>query len=320
MAGASRFGDFVLLKKLSEDALGEIYRAGQMAGDSLSKVMLLRLYTGLDGEALAAAMSARAVGLADGPGLLAPRATGVVEGLAFSAYDYVSGKDLPSLARRANDGFSALAAEHAVLIVERLAKGLALLHAGGASGEAICHGFLVPQLIWVSNEGEARLLGFEAGPGLARLDLGRRSELEPYRSPETRTGGEPGPPDDVYALGAIFFELLTGRPPAPAQDVESQLQRATLIADHQPLPDGLANVLRHSLAPAPSRVADAGRWHQMLSRYMSDAGVRATHFDLAFFMHELYRDEIHREDDELAEEKSQAIQTVSSAAVPTVAP
>lgn len=306
MDGSTRFGKYVLLKKLGEHALGETYRAAELDGDAIKTVVLLHLFTapGIDAETLMGAARARGQAPAHiGPGLALARETGSVEGLTFAAYDYAPGRDLPTLLTRANDGFSTLNVEQAVLIVERIAKGLASLH---NAGDAACHGFLVPQLVDVTTEGETKVLGYELGPGLARLAAAGRIDpaLVAYLSPEVVAGQPPGRSDDLYSLGAILLELLTGRSPAVGEDLAGLLDHATLVGDGTPLSPGLVDLIAKSVAPRTARVATAGAWHQALSAWMSETSLTVTNFDLAFFVHELFRDELKREDQEVAQAKA----------------
>ena len=95
--------------------------------------------------------------------------------------------------------------------------GVSLTVAYGARLESqrVSHGFLVPQLVMLSNEGENRLLGFEVSEGLrasakSQTPLGERYGR--YLSPEALQGRPLTSTDDVYSLGVILLELLVSRP------------------------------------------------------------------------------------------------------------
>lgn len=324
MEGPTRFGDYLLFKKLSEDPLGETYRAGALAGRAVERIVLLRAFdgAGIDPPSLIAGMERHRHygGGFHGPGLTYPIATGEVHGVPFSAYEYVPGRDLASLAEKANSGFSSLATQHAALVAERMAKGLAVVHQAEAGAAQPFHGFLVPQLVHVSSEGETRLTGFEVGTVLAAMvatgQLG--GDLRRYLAPEVASGNDnPSSRGDIYSLGAIFWELLTGEPlrPDATRSLDTHLARATLV-EGGPLPDGLANLLRQSLAAPEHRISRADVWHRQLVAWMDDAGLRVTNFDLAFFVNELYREDIKKEGEEVAAESGYEI----TRRTPTVAP
>jgi len=313
MSATTRFGSYLLFKKLSEDTLGETYRAGLLAGSQVSDIVLLRVFgrPGTDAGKLAQVFEESRPKDHDTTGLGVSYAleTGQVGGLAYATYEYVPGRDLATLYTEANSGFESLSEDHSILIVERVAKGLSLLQT--SIPEEVIHGFVVPQLIWVSNEGEARLFGFEAGHHLAAMAAAGHlgPEITPFLSPEVLSGAKPGPADDVYSLGAtLWFLLLGSAPSAAAGPYEAQLQNARLEASGEAVPAGLVRLLQRSLAPASERIASAEGWHRELIGWMAESSSSATTFDLAFFLHEIFRDEIRREASEIGEEKELDLQ------------
>lgn len=303
----TRFGDYLLLKQLGQDLFGEIYRAGRVEGDGIGDLVLLRIFGSHTGPAdLVRAFESGSVA-ADGPGVVRAADSGAVEGVPYLALAYSSGRDLSTLARQANEGFSSLETKIAVLLAERIAKGLAVVHQSDEPRVRHHHGFLVPQLIWVTSEGETLLSGSEIGPTiLARArESSAFTDIHRYLSPEVRAGAEPGPSDDVYSLGAITFELLTGEklPADASTHLPTVLASAQLNEDTSPLPAGLSTLLEHSLAPAPERTERADAFHRQLSGWMGESGMRATNFDLAFFMTDLFRMDLKREAEEIEAEK-----------------
>src|SRR2546422_590329 len=71
----------------------------------------------------------------------------------------------------------------------------------------------------------------------------------PYVAPERRDGGAPGPRDDMFAVGVLAHEMLTGQPPAP---------EAEPLEEVRSVPPGVAELVHRCLAPEPAvRWADA---------------------------------------------------------------
>ncbi|HEY0784026.1 MAG TPA: hypothetical protein VGE98_16330, partial [Thermoanaerobaculia bacterium] len=305
------FGKYLLLKKLREDPLGETFRAGRMGKDGIEQVVLLRVLNGqgLDGEKLWNRVSGR------GPVQQALRSPNIGSGVdlgrvrsyPYVAYDYVSGKDLATLFGQAARLHSPIPADHALLIAERIALALAAAYETRVQDERVLHGFVVPQLVMISNEGESRLLGFEVAPGLRELAAGGfgNPDLRPYLAPEAATAPL-GRADDVYSLGAILYELLTGQrlPPATADGYGALIDAAELPNEGTPLPPQIAALLKKSLVPREQRIPDAVTWHKTISKLMIDGHFSSTTFNLAFFMHNLFREEIERESQEIQAEKS----------------
>jgi TonB family protein len=316
------FGNYLLLKKLREDALGETFRAGRVGRDGIEQVVLLRVFNGqgMDGERLWQRISGRA---SVQQALRSPNVgTGVdlgkVRSFPYAAYDYISGKNLATLFAQAARQRQPIPIDHALLITERLALALAAAYETRAQDERLLHGFVVPHLVMISNEGETRMLGFEVAPGLRDLWAGgwRSDDLRGYLAPEAAATAAAAKTDDVYSLGAILFELLASeRLPlslnsrgGPA-DGATYGPLATLIDglvlpnEGTPLPAAVAALLKKSLAPPEQRIPDAVTWHKTISKLMIDGQFSSTTFNLAFFMHNLFRDEIDRESQEIEAEK-----------------
>jgi TonB family protein len=304
------FGNYLLLKKLSEDALGETFRAGKVGAAGMEQVVLLRVFNGkgLDGERLWSKISGRAniQAILKSPNIGSGVDLGRVRSFPYAAYDYISGKNLATLFAQAARQHAAIPTDHALLIAERLALALAAAHESRLQEERVLHGFVVPHLVMISNEGETRLLGFEVAPGLREQASGAwlDATVRPYLSPEALSGAALAKSDDVYSLGVILFELLTGeRLAASADGQAARIDGAVLASEGTPLPAPIVALLKKSLVPREQRLADAVTWHKALSKLMIDGHFSPTTFNLAFFMHNLFRDEIERENQELQAEK-----------------
>lgn len=320
-----QFGNYLLLKKLSEDALGETFRAGRIGKQGLERVVLLRVFNGqgLDGEKLGQRMQTRA---GVHPALKSPNLgqgvdLGQVRGVPYAAYDYVSGRSLAQLAEQATKKRSPVPLDHALLMAERIGLGLAVAYETRLGNERILHGSLTPHQVLVSNEGELRVLGFESSTGLR--DFANHPILKEavgrYLAPEALAGQPPSKADDVWSLGAILYELLTSQklPLAGPAGHAALIEQAVVAADGGNLHPDLANLLKRSLVPREQRIGDVVTWHKTLAKLMFDGQYNPTTFNLAFFMHNLFREEIERETQELELEKTTQIPVQQIAAAAT---
>ena len=324
------FGKYLLLKKLTEDPLGETFRAGKVGQGGMEQVVLLRVFNGkgIDGEKLWARVSGRGPvhETLKSPNIGKGVDLGRVRSFPYTAYDYISGKNLATLFAQAARQFSPMPTDHALLIAERIALALAAAYESRLQDERVLHGFLVPHLVMVSNEGETRLLGFEAAPGLRELAAAgwQDESIRPYLSPETFGGAPVARTDDVWSLGAILFELLTGErlPAGPVESYAAVIDAAELPNEGTPLPAPVAALLKKSLVPREQRIADATTWHKTLSKLMIDGHFSPTTFNLAFFMHNLFREDIERESQEIQAEKKLELpqRPVAPAPAPAAAP
>src|SRR6185436_13348812 len=123
------------------------------------------------------------------------------------------------------------------------------------------HGFVVPELVMVSNEGETRLLGFEVGTALRDCAAAgwRDDSVTSYLAPEVLAGAPQAKQDDTFALGAILYELLTGErlPADSGAGYDAVIDHAALASDGGAIPAPVAALLKKSLAPRDQRVGDA---------------------------------------------------------------
>lgn len=322
------FGSYLLLKKLSEDALGESFRAAKVGARGLEQVSLLRVLNGkgIDGNKLWAKMGN---GAAIQAALKSPNIgngvdVGRVRNQPYVAYDYISGKNLATIFAQTERRMSPIPTDHALLIAERVSLALAVAAESRVGDQRVLHGCVVPHLVMVSNEGEARLLGFEVGAGLREVGGVADPELASYLAPEALAGAPVAKADDCWSLGAILFELLTGERMRhnPPEGYAARVDQTVLAHDGSPIPAPVADLIKKSLEPREQRISDAGTWHKAITKLMSDGHFSPTTFNLAFFMHNLFRDDIEKENQEIAAEKKLDLRPPSAAtvAIPIVTP
>jgi tetratricopeptide (TPR) repeat protein len=195
----------------------------------------------------------------------------------YIVMEYVAGE---SLARVLGRG--PLPVEQAVRVGLQLADALAAAH-----GRGIVHRDLKPGNVCMTPDGQAKILDFglatarapaRGEAGAARLTVPGQFMGSPgYASPEQLAGAEAAPADDVYALGVVMFELLTGRRPfanASALDVMVSTMTRTPPAVHEvnaAVPPELSALVARALARDPrDRIASARAFHGEL-RHIADA-------------------------------------------------
>lgn len=310
--GYATFGEFLLLKKRSEDALGSLWRAGEMEASGFKRIVWLRRFdhSGFDRQALTADFPvAEEIGkVLKATNVVAGSTVGKVDGVPFLAWDYFPGQPLDQLLARVQQEQFPVAIDNCLLIAEKLAAALSAALALEHQGEPVIHGFLVPHLIVLSNDGEARVAGFGLAKGLlANLDrVGMHELAAPYLAPEVLATGHPSRRGDVYSLGAILYQLLAGQPlPADPQARAQAVAQPQLALEEGPVPDDVAAVLRKALATRPEdRYSSAVDFKRDLEKLLYGGAYSPTTFNLALFMDRLYRQEIEDEDRELQREKT----------------
>ncbi len=297
------FGRFLLFKRLRQDGLGEVYRAGVMSENAVERVVSLRLFNGgeINGQTFLNACQARkgVESILRGGAFGEVVDLGCEGGVAYVAHDFVFGRSLAELLEKTRDSSQPVPLEHTLHIMDRVAIGLQNAQSKRHDEQRILHGFLTPDFVHVSSEGEIQLTGFELSPALLELPVngGARAHLAGYISPEVNAGQPPTAADDVYSLGALFAELLTGEPLPALNPAESSrwVESAQVAAEGAPLPADVRHLLRESLLPRAQRIQKAELWHQALVEITNASEHISTTFDLAFFVNTLLGDQIDRD-------------------------
>lgn len=246
---------YEVARELGRGAMGVVYHATQTG---LNRPVALKMLLGggfADVEARARfLLEAESVATLDHPNVVKVFDFGEAEGQPYIAMEFLPGG---SLADRVRKGGPLPPAE-AVSVVAQLAAAVAHAHAKG-----VVHRDIKPANVLLAADGSVRLTDF----GLAKIG---RSDLTAtgavmgtpsYMSPEQAAGKvrEVGTPADVYALGAVLYDLLTGAPPYRAESVAGTIQQV-LTADLVPprernpsVPRDLEVICRKCLERDPAR-------------------------------------------------------------------
>ena len=304
------FASYLLFKEVLVDPLGRLYRAGEFDAGGIRRTVWLRVFDRREvpaGDMIAAFDRARNIASALQSANVAAGVDCIAENDATAiACDYVASQPLSAVFQRVADERFPIPVDNALLIVEKIALALSGALTVEIDGGRVVHGFLHPGLIFVSNDGEGVVSGFGFGDQLLGLidDEGSKTLVHPYLAPEvlvTRTASRHG---DVYSLGAILFQLLSGS--ALPADPEMRLQalaEAHLADDDAPLPDDIKALLLRALAVRPEeRFSSAADFKKELDRLLYGGAYSPTTFNLALFMDRLFRSEIEIEDEERTEE------------------
>jgi serine/threonine-protein kinase len=210
-APLTAFGDFEAIEFLSQGGMGVVYKARHVKLERLVALkMILSGNLANDEQTARFLNEAKAAARLQHPNIVQIHEIGEHEGLPFFSLEYVAGG---TLAAKLKEGPPPSDMEAAQL-VELLARTVHYAH-----GRDIVHRDLKPSNILLTEEGTPKIADF----GLAKIlgedggmtRTGHVMGTPSYMAPEQAAGkpDEIGPLSDVYALGAILYELLTGRPP-----------------------------------------------------------------------------------------------------------
>jgi len=218
---AQRFGRFKLIERLAVGGMAELYRAELTGPYDFSKtVAIKKILPELNRTRRFRKMflrESRIMADLNHGNLVQVYELGEVDGVLFMCIEYVNGCDLARLLKRLQVDGRRLPPWLAVWIVREVGRGLAYLHSrkdeqGGAL--SIVHRDVNPHNILLSAQGDVKLGDFGIAKGLTDELQTRQGQIKgklEYLSPEQAKGDVLGPTSDLYALGLVLFELLTGQ-------------------------------------------------------------------------------------------------------------
>jgi tRNA A-37 threonylcarbamoyl transferase component Bud32 len=270
---------YEILGVLGRGGMGVVYRARQTKVNRLValKMILAGGHAG-DDERRRFLTEAEAVARLQQPNIVQIHEVGEADGQPFFTLEYLPGG---SLAARLSG--TPLPPKEAARVVEQLARGIHYAH-----GKGIVHRDLKPANVLLTEDGTPKVTDFglakrvEVGSGLTVT--GAILGTPEYMAPEQAGGGgkRVGPAADVYALGAILYECLTGRPPfraATALDTILQVvsQEPASVRQLQPgVPADLETICHRCLQKEPGkRYARAEDLAEDLRRLQAGEPIRA---------------------------------------------
>jgi hypothetical protein len=223
-------------EELGRGGMGVVYKARQL---SLNRFVALKMilagpYAGAD-QLARFRVEAEAVAQLQHPGIVQIHEIGSHAGHSYLALEYVPGGTLNH-----HCAGKPLPPAEAARLLEALARAVHYAHQRG-----ILHRDLKPGNVLLAEDGRPKIADFglakrlDAAPGAAtpgpQTQSGAILGTPAYMAPEQAGGkrGRVGPLADVYALGAILYELLTGRPPFQA---DSPVDVILKVATEEPLP------------------------------------------------------------------------------------
>jgi serine/threonine protein kinase len=273
------FGDYELLGEIARGGMGVVWRARQT---SLNREVALKM---IRAGALASPeevqrflREAEAAANLQHPNIVAIHEVGEHGGQHYFSMDYVAGRDLAALVQ---DG--PLPPRRAATYVKIIAEAIHFAHQRGT-----LHRDLKPQNVLIDAADQPRITDF----GLAKImqDDSRLTQTgtvmgsPSYMSPEQAAGrtGEVGVASDVYSLGAMLYELLTGKPPFRGATPLATMQQVLESEPTAPrklkadIPVDLETICLKSLEKAPSaRYPTARALAEELDRFLKGEPILA---------------------------------------------
>lgn len=305
LAGKQFIGSYEVLDELGRGGMGVVYKARQHGLDRIVALKMLLAGQHADAEQLARFRAeARAAAVLQHPNIVQIFEVAEDDGHSYFSLEYVSGG---SLQQRLKEG--PLPPQAAAALMETLARAIHFAHQHG-----IVHRDLKPANVLLAGERAAAIdqcTAKIADFGLAKhflVDLTDESARRTlsgvvlgtpgYMAPEQAAGESRsvGPAADVYALGAILYELLTGQPPFRGIDLVETLEQ---VRSREPVPPSrlqsktpreLETICLKCLEKTPARrYASAEELADDLQRFLNEEPILARPASLAYRLRKYVR-------------------------------
>ncbi|VKX43290.1 Stk1 [Streptococcus pneumoniae] len=238
-------GRYRIVKQIGRGGMADVYLAKDLILDG-EEVAVKVLRTNYQTDPIAVARfqrEARAMADLDHPHIVRITDIGEEDGQQYLAMEYVAGLDL----KRYIKEHYPLSNEEAVRIMGQILLAMRLAHTRG-----IVHRDLKPQNILLTPDGTAKVTDFGIAVAFAETSLTQTNSMlgsVHYLSPEQARGSKATVQSDIYAMGIIFYEMLTGHIPYDGDSAVTialqhfQKPLPSVIAENPSVPQSLENVI-----------------------------------------------------------------------------
>lgn len=238
-------GRYRIIKQIGRGGMADVYLAKDLILDG-EEVAVKVLRTNYQTDPIAVARfqrEARAMADLDHPHIVRITDIGEEEGQQYLAMEYVAGLDL----KRYIKEHAPLSNEEAVRIMGQILLAMRLAHTHG-----IVHRDLKPQNVLLTPDGDAKVTDFGIAVAFAETSLTQTNSMlgsVHYLSPEQARGSKATVQSDIYAMGIIFYEMLTGHIPYDGDSAVTialqhfQKPLPSIIAENPNVPQALENVV-----------------------------------------------------------------------------
>jgi WD40 repeat protein/tRNA A-37 threonylcarbamoyl transferase component Bud32 len=273
------FGDYELIEEIARGGMGIVYKANQTSLNRIVAVkMILAGHLASETDAKRFQMEAESAASLKHSNIVAVHEVGRHDGQNYFSMDYIDGKNLSEITRD-----NPLPAKTAARYVHQIAQAIEFAHQQGT-----LHRDLKPSNVLIDSNDNVQITDF----GLAlRVDgdsqltrtgqiLGTPSYMPPEQAQNKRSLIGPG--SDIYSLGAILYELLTGGPPFRAESAVETLRQVIETEPPSPrllnpsVPCDLETICLKCLQKEPhKRYVTAQHLAEDLQRYLNSEPIVA---------------------------------------------
>jgi len=303
--GEGAYGPYRLLQRVAVGGMAEVFKAKRSGVEGFEKVVAVkRILPHLSDNKEFVDMfvdEAKMVAGLTHPNIVQIFDLGRIEKSYYIAMEYVQGRDLRSILRRARERAIRVPLDLCALIASRVCSALEYAHRKKDDrGQPMMtvHRDISPQNILISFEGDVKLTDFGIAKAASKATVTEAGALRGkllYMSPEQAWGKPMDRRSDLFSLGIVFYEMVTDHKPFLGSSEVSILETVRECKVPPPsslnreVPPALERVVMKALERDPERrYQDAAEMYRDLEAVMHEAPPPPTAATLARFMERLY--------------------------------
>jgi TonB family protein len=299
-----RFGQYTLQEKIAVGGMAEVWKARMRGVEGFQKtVAIKKILPHMGDNADFVSMfidEAKLAAQLSHPNIIHIYDLGKIGRDYYIAMEYVEGKDLRSILNAARRRSLSLPLGLALLIAARLASALDYAHRKRDFDDrelGLVHRDVSPQNVLITFEGDIKLCDFGIAKAVSKANQTQMGALKgklQYMSPEQAWGKNVDARSDIFSLGAILFEMLTGERLFPGDSEMSILEavrdgrtrRARSVLPS--VPPEVDELVEKALAQDPAqRYQSASEMQGRIETVLHGLKPMPSHTDLAAYMHRL---------------------------------
>jgi TonB family protein len=301
----TRFGQYVLLEKIATGGMAEVWKARMRGAEGFQKIVAIKkILPHLSDNQEFIAMfvdEAKLAAQLNHNNIVHIYDLDKVGDSYYIAMEYIDGHDLKNILKQAHERSQPMTVEVALFIASKVASALDYAHRKRDFDEkdlSLVHRDVSPQNVLISQEGDIKLCDFgiaKAASKASHTQVGALKGKLQYMSPEQASGKAIDRRSDIFALGTVLFEMLTGRKLFTGENeisILEQVREARVVPPSQFNDEVTADIDRvvfKALQKDPAaRYQTAGDMARDIDAILYNVKPTPTSADLAIYMHHIW--------------------------------
>jgi serine/threonine-protein kinase len=316
-ADGLRFGKYTLVDRIAVGGMAELFLARQAGLEGFEKTIVIkRIRPHLSQQSAFVKMFLNEAKLAaqlNHPNIVQIYDLGKVGDAFFIAMEYLAGRDMRRIIPKAEMMGIEFPLVYALRIASSVCEGLYYAHhRTDFQGKPlhIVHRDVTPENIFVSFDGTVKVLDFGIAKAACQVEQTRAGEIKgkiSYMSPEQCTGKPLDHRSDLFSLGVVLYEWITGYKLFTGENEAAIIRSITDGTIHTPsyfkpsIPEAVERILMKALAKdREERYQTAWEMQYDIDQFLSDHEFTPSNIHLANFVKQLFTDEMDAERERLA--------------------